>query len=315
MVLDVLAGALMMVVLASLVARFSRKARHSTVLLAVIGPYALVLVAASVILLLASGAPLPALAALVVGATVLAAQVQPWLRRPRRDGVVPVLTVLTANLREGQGDPSALARLAREHAVDVIALQEVTPEALAALRGDGIDADYPHTLDATADRWNGVALLSRHPLRDPLVTRRGDLLRAEAVVGIDPLEPDRDPAVLSVHVHAPWPPAPRPWREQLDELAEDLPERARPVIVAGDFNATLDHQPFRRLLRLGVRDAAVDAGAWWMRTYHAGLPAIAIDHVVVAGLVGLSASAHRVPGSDHLAVVVVLGRTPGGQPV
>lgn len=315
MVLDVVAGALMVLVLASLVSRFSRRARHSTVLLAVIGPYSLGLVAVSVILLLASGAPLPALAALVVGAVVLLAQVGPWLRRPARSGAVPVLTVLTANLWEGKGDVAAVLALAREQSVDVIALQEVTPEAIDRLRASGIDTDYPHAVDAPADRWNGVAIRSRHPLREPVVTRRGDLLRAEAVVALDPQRPDRDPAILSVHVHAPWPPHPRPWREQLEELAADLPQRGRPVIAAGDFNATLDHQPFRDLLRGGVRDAVIDAGAWWMRTYRATLPAIWIDHVVVVDLVGLTARSHRVPGSDHRAVVVTLGRPPGDQPV
>jgi endonuclease/exonuclease/phosphatase (EEP) superfamily protein YafD len=87
------------------------------------------------------------------------------------------------------------------------------------------------------------------------------------------------------------------------------------VIAAGDFNATLDHQPFRDLLRGGVRDAVIDAGTWWMRTYRTTLPAIWIDHVVVVDLAGLTARSHRVPGSDHRAVVVTLGRPPGDQPV
>lgn len=316
--LDVLAGALMLLALASLVSRFSRRARHSTVLLATLGPYSLGLVAVSVVLLLVAGTALAAAAAAVVGLVVLGVQLQPWLVRSPAEGLaapLPVLTVLTANLWEGRGDASALLRLAREHQVDVIALQEVTPECLAGLRACGIDTDYPYALEAPAERWNGVALLSRYPLRDPQVSTRGDLLRAEAIVGLDPQYPDQDPSVMSVHIHAPWPPRPQMWRDQLDELRDDLRRRERPAIIAGDFNATLDHKPYRDLLGDGVRDAVVDAGAWWIRTYRSTLPAIRIDHVVVRGMTGLTASTHRIPGSDHRAVIVRLGPAGGAQPV
>lgn len=313
--LDVVAGVLMLPVLAALVARFSRRPRHSTVLLALLGPYSLVLVVVA-FALLAVAAPWPAAAAAAfVGLMVVLAQVQPWLGRPPRAGAAPVLTVLTANLWEGRGDPDALLRLAREQAVDVVALQEVTPASLDALRAAGFDDAYPYAVEAPSDRWNGAALLSRLPLRDPLVTQRGDLLRTEAVVTLDPDDPDGDPAVVSVHVHAPWPPHPRPWLEQLDELRDNLRGRERPVVVAGDFNATLDHKPFRDVLGDGVRDAVIDTGAWWTRTYRSTLPAIWIDRVVVRGLVGLASSTHPLPGSDHRAVVVRLGRTAVDQPV
>jgi endonuclease/exonuclease/phosphatase (EEP) superfamily protein YafD len=306
--LDVLAGALMLLVLASLVARYSRRARHSTVLLALLGPYSIGLVAISVVLLLVAGTVLAAAATAIVGLVVLGVQVQPWLARRPGPSAVPVLTVLTANLWEGRGDATCVLDLAREHHVDVLALQEVTPETIARLQAAGIDAEYPYALAAPAERWNGVALFSRHPLRDPEVSTRGDLLRAEAIVSLDPQHPDRDPSVMTVHIHAPWPPRPQMWRDQLDELRDDLRRRERPAVIAGDFNATLDHKPFRDILGDGVHEAVVDARAWWVRTYRPTLPAIWIDHVVVRGLRGVAASTHRVPGSDHRAVVVTLGR-------
>ncbi len=47
------------------------------------------------------------------------------------------------------------------------------------------------------------------------------------------------------------------WRSQLSALP---PPGADPVILAGDFNATLDHAAFRRLLDLGYADAASQVG-------------------------------------------------------
>jgi endonuclease/exonuclease/phosphatase (EEP) superfamily protein YafD len=77
-------------------------------------------------------------------------------------------------------------------------------------------------------------------------------------------------------------------------------------IVAGDFNATLDHGPFRAALT-GVKDAAEGTGQGLTGTFHARLPrwaGIRIDHV----LIPREAATTRyeivdLPGSDHRAVL------------
>ena len=51
--------------------------------------------------------------------------------------------MLTLNVWLGQGDPKAILELARGQNADVIALQETTEEFVEAIRGTGIDADYP----------------------------------------------------------------------------------------------------------------------------------------------------------------------------
>jgi endonuclease/exonuclease/phosphatase family metal-dependent hydrolase len=84
-------------------------------------------------------------------------------------------------------------------------------------------------------------------------------------------------------------------------------------VLAGDFNATLDHALFRSVLRLGYADAALQAGNALAPTWGpAGrLALITIDHVLVDRRCAvLASSVHAVPGSDHRAVFAEV-RLPG----
>ena len=83
-------------------------------------------------------------------------------------------------------------------------------------------------------------------------------------------------------------------------------------ILAGDFNASLDHAAMRRLLDRGYKDAAAQVGAGLIPTWPANKripPIITIDHVLVDHRVGVKAvSVHDVPGTDHRAVFAELSR-------
>lgn len=105
---------------------------------------------------------------------------------------------------------------------------------------------------------DGTGVRSRYPLQTtgpvegftmPAIGRR---LR---VPGVSP-----DPTVLVIHVSGPWPQSIDAWRRDIDRLSMALTETAQSagssrVIVAGDFNSTMDMCPFRVLLRDGYRDA------------------------------------------------------------
>jgi endonuclease/exonuclease/phosphatase family metal-dependent hydrolase len=76
-------------------------------------------------------------------------------------------------------------------------------------------------------------------------------------------------------------------------------------ILAGDFNATLDHARLRRLIDTGYRDAADQLGEGLHPTFPIGqrMPPITLDHVLADRRVGIrSFVARRVPRSDHRAV-------------
>jgi endonuclease/exonuclease/phosphatase (EEP) superfamily protein YafD len=290
--------------------RFPRTRWQPHVVVATFAGYAPLPLAAGALLLVADGGPWLPTAAVLLAVGVV--QAVPRLRRGRRGD--HLLTVLTANLWCGRGDADVIVSLARRHAVDVVALQELTEDAVRRLEAAGLDTLLPHRVVAPAPDWEGAGLWSRLPMRDQEMSRRGTLYRVSAVVAVDEEPAVDDPHVTSVHIHAPWPGPSGPWVDQLDELRMTLVGRTGPMIVASDFNATLGHAEFRRLLRAG-RDAAVAARAWRVRTWPQHLPlpaAIAIDHVVLSGLGAAQVSTHVVPGSDHRAVIarVVRSRAP-----
>jgi len=69
------------------------------------------------------------------------------------------------------------------------------------------------------------------------------------------LQPAGTPSVhlAVVHVNAPvfGPGQPAFWRAQLAAVHQHLAGDPRPLLVAGDFNATWDLQPFQDILHLG----------------------------------------------------------------
>jgi endonuclease/exonuclease/phosphatase (EEP) superfamily protein YafD len=81
------------------------------------------------------------------------------------------------------------------------------------------------------------------------------------------------------------------------------------VVVAGDFNATVDHAQFRDLLDHGYSDAAEQSGAGYLPTYPNDRwygPLIGIDHVLVRGMRAGSVDTYGLPGSDHRALLARL---------
>jgi endonuclease/exonuclease/phosphatase (EEP) superfamily protein YafD len=99
------------------------------------------------------------------------------------------------------------------------------------------------------------------------------------------------------------------WRGDLRALPPATP--GGPLrILAGDFNATLDHAELRRLLDTGYQDAAAEVGAGLKGTWPHGrrlLPPVAIDHVLADARCGVrSFSVHTIAGTDHRAVLAEL---------
>jgi endonuclease/exonuclease/phosphatase (EEP) superfamily protein YafD len=112
-----------------------------------------------------------------------------------------------------------------------------------------------------------------------------------------------------VHLSAPYAQPVVLWRNEIADLHNvlaGLSSRAA-VLVAGDFNATVDHAQFRDLLSDGYRDAAEQAGAGYLPTYPTDRwwgPIIGIDHVLTRGAVADSAATYSLPRSDHRALLV-----------
>jgi endonuclease/exonuclease/phosphatase (EEP) superfamily protein YafD len=219
----------------------------------------------------------------------------------------PHLRVVSANMHWGEGSAEALVALVRETRADVLSVQELTPGLAQRIDAAGLAEMLPERLLEPRTDSRGIGLYARVPLA--LVTvagaRRNPVAAATA-------RPPGGPLVDLVAVHAPAPlrgglvPA---WRADLRALpAATLGERLR--VLAGDFNATLDHAELRRLLDTGYEDAAAEVGAGLRATWPDGRrlpPPVAIDHVLADSRAGVEAfSVHAITGTDHRAVFAEL---------
>lgn len=221
-----------------------------------------------------------------------------------KGGAGPELRVLTINMHFGDGSAPAVVALARRLHADVLSVQELTPELVVRLNRAGLGELMPHFDLAPEQQATGTGLYARVPLRAlprPVGTHNVLATAAARVAGA--------PAVQLVAVHAA---APR--RDSVAVWDADL--RALPPaggalrVLAGDFNATLDHVALRRLIDTGYEDAAAVIGAGLHGTWPEGRripPAVTIDHVLADERCGVRAvSVHTIPGTDHRAVFVEL---------
>ena len=229
---------------------------------------------------------------------------------PPSHAVGPRIRVATVSLRRGLVPPEPVLDLVRRHDVDVLAVQELTPAAEAALRALGLDTLLPsdHVIPARPGSvpaasgavWTRLTVVGRGvtpgTFEQPVVRL--------AVPGAAEIE------LTSVHTAPPAtsPASVRAWTADLAALPAPRPGPLR--VLAGDFNATLDHAALRAVLRRGYRDAARDVGrglSWTWRPLRLRFPRLTIDHVLVGPRIGVAGvELASVTGSDHRAVVADL---------
>ncbi|MEV4623584.1 endonuclease/exonuclease/phosphatase family protein [Asanoa sp. NPDC049573] len=226
----------------------------------------------------------------------------------------PRLRVLTANIKHGEADPDALVRLVREHDVDVLAVQELNADFIAALDKAGIGELLAHRIvDDPAVYVNG-GLYSRFPLTGGGIHQdESGFTQAYATVTLDGAAPL---SIESVHSCAPLTVADVPcWFAGLRGQSPATPDGAIRLLM-GDFNATVDHAPLRALLATGYDDAAARTGHGWHGTWRPidrayTLPPIAIDHILIDRRVAVRRFAvWPLPGSDHSAVFAEVSLPP-----
>lgn len=301
---------------------------------------------------LAPVATLPALAAVALAAAstwwlafllaipaaiLLAWQLPPFLPNASARPVTPhrfpapppdtiTVRVLTLNSRGGSANTAALLAVLRQHAVDVLAVQELTWDLVHRLDEAGLGGLLPHThLDPRADS-PGCGLWARWPLA-PLESVPG-LAAAAPRARAEPV-PGRPVVLTSVHPLTPMRDRAYTWQRDLARLLP-LAQDSGPQVVMGDFNASRDHQPFRDLLAAGFVDCADAAqdrtwpGFTWPVSWHLSsdpdsralpdrraLAIMRLDHVLVSRAGATVRTAHpvRVPGTDHHAVLAVIDFT------
>nr|WP_218888510.1 endonuclease/exonuclease/phosphatase family protein [Saccharopolyspora hordei] len=222
---------------------------------------------------------------------------------PARGGELRVLSV---NAYFGQADAARVVDLVRRHDVDVLSLQELTPELVARLDAAGLAAELPHRVFHAGPKAEGSGIAARYPLRELDLVPDSTLAQPSALLerpGSRPVE------VVAVHTLYPMGSDTHDvWRRELGDLGQ-VPLTGTPRVLAGDFNATLDHTGLGDLLGRGYTDAAAATGAGLDATWPAGWfpPPVVLDHVLTtAGITPQAFEVFPVPGADHRAVLATL---------
>lgn len=214
------------------------------------------------------------------------------------------LHVMSSNMYYGEGDPQTVVRLVRENQVDVLNLLELTPGAVSALEAAGLFELLPYRVLDPARRGAGSGLLSRYPLAE--LSLAGPSTFAQPSARLD-LGGGVSVEVVAVHPMAPVADA-TAWKSEVAGLPR--PDPNGPVrVLAGDFNATLDHATLRELIAGGYTDAGSAAGDGFAATWPSKLlpPPVTIDHVLVDRRAAVTG--YRVfpmPDSDHKAVFATI---------
>lgn len=281
------------------------------------------------VVLTASGLVLPglrtllgALALLLVGFSVAVAGV--LLARGIGAPDVPVaarydVTVLSWNTLGDSVPAPVIAREAAQHRATVVALPETT-EARAKEVARLLAAEGLRYRLFSASQQEGVPARSTSLLVSTSlgayrrVTRLGDTHTVPSVV-VEPADGQNGPRIVAVHTMAPYQPDPVDWRADLAWTAARC--SAPNVLMAGDFNATVDH--FSGLgsaaggqLRT-CRDGALATGNAAVGTWPTSIPALLgtpIDHVLATPnwrFTGFRVLAGEdAAGSDHRPVLARL---------
>jgi vancomycin resistance protein VanJ len=191
-----------------------------------------------------------------------------WISLPGGGAGRHDLTVMSWNVQFGSRTPAQQAAQLEEAEADLIDLQELEPDAAAAITGDAVlTARYPYRAMAPRPLAGGLAVLSKYPLSDVsstadpaslglvVATPRGPvhLIVAHPTpanistitplrlpVGYDPTERDHEIATVRTRIDA----------------ALGTGER---LVVLGDFNTAPSEAEYPVLTR-GLRDTHVEVG-------------------------------------------------------
>lgn len=246
-----------------------------------------------------------------VTAVAVAAFGLAWTLRPIAHGSAdadgPAMRVVAANVYFENSELDQLLSELAASEPDLVFLSEVQPAMVDAITRSDLGAELTHHDNDARPGTTGGYTLSRYPLAD---VRRIDVATRQfpaATFTVAGTTLD----IINVHTSAPTT-AIEPLVDELNELGQLTDRYAAAgdlVLLAGDFNASHEHGPFREFLTHGVVDAHLVDGQAWDLSWPIGRrilrPMVLLDRVVVSPEIGIeSAGVTTVTGSDHRAVVV-----------
>jgi endonuclease/exonuclease/phosphatase (EEP) superfamily protein YafD len=256
---------------------------------------------------------------LVVGTVTLGADWVPGIPAVR-DG--PTMRLMSWNLELGSAALRSLPDVLGSTDVDVVALQELTPEAAAMIEADAaITAAFPYRLLVPAPGVVGMGLLSRFRLDElertadpPTLAGELDIAgHAVRVLNAHPL-PGRIATVSPLRIPVAFDPSDRDADlRTIRTMADGLAAAGAPLVLLGDLNVAPTEPAFDDVLR-GWRDAHAEVGVgpgWTWRPSRLeglGIGLLRIDYVLVsAGLAPIDIGQDCSRPGDHCIVRAELG--------
>ncbi|MFM9367528.1 endonuclease/exonuclease/phosphatase family protein [Streptomyces sp. Da 82-17] len=207
------------------------------------------------------------------------------------------LTVVTHNVNAENADPEGTARKLAESGADVVALEELTQEALPAYRKAMGETYRYHSVEGTVGLWSKLPMSDSRPvdikmgwtraLRATVTTPKGDVavyvahlpsVRVKADAGFTAGQRDNSAEALGVAIR--------------DEPVEK-------VVLLGDLNGTMNDRALSPVTSQ-LRSTQGAAGDGFGFSWPAAFPMARIDQIMVRDVEPEASWTLPDTGSDHL---------------
>jgi endonuclease/exonuclease/phosphatase (EEP) superfamily protein YafD len=229
------------------------------------------------------------------------------------------LIIMAQNLEHG--DAQTIAEAALNSGVDVLVVTEASAQSVLELQSGKLGRHLCYDVGLDQSGPSGTVAFSRFPLTE--LARISDGGDSRVVKVHSPTMGDVD--VVALHPTPPYQEG--AWTADYERITTHLRNRyasstslvKQPVIIAGDFNATLDHMPLRGIQALGFSDAVDQLNLGFQPTWpapgsvqRAGFsvpPFVQIDHILTSSaLVVVKLASLHPGGTDHLGVLAEVRR-------
>lgn len=248
-----------------------------------------------------------------------------WWLTPLFTGAIPAagpgrsLTIMSQNFE--YGSVPALSTEVSKADVDILILVDLTPAQFTNVMSSRIPPEFAYSGGTDRNAPSHTLVFSKYPLN---LEKRITPGASSVLYTVSSPELGRFD-LAAVHPAPPYIDSTKSWHSEYRMITEAFAQHFSaadplPLVAAGDFNASQDHQPFRKALCGGaLRDAVELRNAGWKPTFRAGgyplfrgvvLPPVAqIDHVLVSSQVAVtSVQTIQIPGADHAGLLVQLAK-------
>lgn len=226
------------------------------------------------------------------------------------------IRVMTLNCRYGHANAEQIIDIAKKYNVDTLLLQEVSETLVKKLFDCDIDKLFTtHQIGEKSANDNGGfnAIFTKYSVQKSL----GKSIKFNAA-NIPLITTKIDNITVnfaSAHTKSPMRGC-AAWSEGILSLSNiceiEKDENSKILtVIAGDFNSIFDHPSFRKLLKSGLHDTAIELGMR-LRTWPAWLrwPNITLDHVLFkSNNCFVKPQFHKsivIDGTDHLAYITYI---------